>query len=55
MLSWVGPAIYLIAFGILVGAGAIVWFLIAHSRWRGSVDTDRTELQGVHGGDPQED
>ena len=45
MFSWVAPAIYMIAIGILGGAGAIVWFLIAHSRWRGSVDTDRTNFK----------
>ncbi len=45
MLSWVAPAVYMIAVGLLVGAGAIVWFLIEHSRWRGSVDTDRTHFK----------
>lgn len=43
--SWIAPAVYVIAIGVLVGAGAIVWFLVAHSRWRGSVDTDRTNFE----------
>ncbi len=42
MFSWVEPATYLLAIGIFVGTGAIVWFLWHHSRWRGSVDTDRS-------------
>lgn len=42
--SWITPAVYLIAIGVVGGAVAIVWFLVNHSRWRGSVDTDRTNF-----------
>ena len=45
MSSWVEPATYLLAIGIFVGAGAIVWFLRHHSRWRDSVDTDRSDFK----------
>lgn len=39
------PVVYLLAFGVVVGAGAILWFLIDHRGWRGRVDADRTAFK----------